>query len=363
MKVVWGGPIDNTGYGVANRRIVKTLAKFTDLDLIAKDLTTTGGRGAVIPPEERTLFEKLSSSCSISDATFVSLMVPEWFSTDIGVKSIGYTMFETDGLPKFRVAACNKADKIWVPTSFNKVTFANSGVTRPMSVVPLVVTEPLAVAPQRPEGATGFMFLYIGDTNIRKGWDILVRAYTRAFTENDDVTLVLKFFNGDASVTPTTIVDFIRAEREAVKNSPKIVVMLKTVSDNEIWSLIHSCDCFVLSSRGEGWGLPLSDAMAAGKPTIGPRWSGNLEFMNDENSYLIDIDNLVEVPWKGLLTRGYGEGQKICAPSVASLMKIMRDVVSNQEEARAKGERAKEILSKFGEEAVARIVVKELGNG
>lgn len=363
MKVVWGGPIDNTGYGVANRRIVKALAKYTDLDLIVKDLTTTAGKGSIVPPEERELFERLSSSCSISDATFVSLMVPEWFSTDIGVKNIGYTMFETDGLPKFRTVACNNADRIWVPTHFNQDTFRATGVTKEISVVPLVVVEPLDVEPKRPEGATGFMFLYIGDTNIRKGWDILVRAYTRAFTESDDVTLVLKFFNGDASIAPATIVEFIRSEREAAKHFPKIVIMMKTVSDNDIWALIHACDCFVLPSRGEGWGLPLSDAMAAGKPTIGSRWSGNLEFMNDDNSYLIDIDNLVEVPWPNLRNRGYGEGQKICAPSVDSLVRIMRTVVNNSSEARAKGEEAKKILTRFGEEAVSKIVLKELQNG
>lgn len=61
-------------------------------------------------------------------------------------------------------------------------------------------------------------------------------------------------------------------------------------------ALYNSCDAFVLPSRGEGWGRPYMEAMACGLPTIGTRWSGQLEFMHDENSYLIDIDGLEDVP-------------------------------------------------------------------
>ena len=52
--------------------------------------------------------------------------------------------------------------------------------------------------------------------------------------------------------------------------------------------LYAAADAYVLPTRGEGWGRPYMEAMAMGLPTIGSRWSGNLEFMHDGNAWLVD---------------------------------------------------------------------------
>jgi glycosyltransferase involved in cell wall biosynthesis len=48
------------------------------------------------------------------------------------------------------------------------------------------------------------------------------------------------------------------------------------------------CDCYVSLHRSEGFGLTMAEAMAIGKPVIATGYSGNVDFMNPENSLLVD---------------------------------------------------------------------------
>lgn len=52
-------------------------------------------------------------------------------------------------------------------------------------------------------------------------------------------------------------------------------------------------DVLVQPSRGEGWGLPMVEAMACGTPVIGTRWSGPAEFLTEDNGYPLRTDGLV----------------------------------------------------------------------
>ena len=55
-------------------------------------------------------------------------------------------------------------------------------------------------------------------------------------------------------------------------------------------SLYAAADCYVLISRGEGFGLPYLESAACGLPVIGSRYSGQTDFLDDSNSYLVDVD-------------------------------------------------------------------------
>ena len=52
--------------------------------------------------------------------------------------------------------------------------------------------------------------------------------------------------------------------------------------------MIATCDCYVSLHRSEGLGLTMAEAMYFGKPVIATGYSGNLDFMTDDNSYLVD---------------------------------------------------------------------------
>lgn len=63
----------------------------------------------------------------------------DMFEANDGAYRIGYTMLETDAFPAEWVRQANRMDEVWVPSCFNQQTLAESGVRRPIHVVPLGV--------------------------------------------------------------------------------------------------------------------------------------------------------------------------------------------------------------------------------
>ena len=123
-----------------------------------------------------------------------------------------------------------------------------------------------------------------------------------------------------------------------------IFLMQKMLSRQEMLSLHNQGDCFVLPARSEGFGIPFLEAMAAGNPTIGTRYGGNIEFMNDENSYLLDysITPVSFMPWPI-----YSGKADWAEPNLEQLKIHMRDIYENQDEAKRKGALGKETASQY----------------
>jgi len=53
-------------------------------------------------------------------------------------------------------------------------------------------------------------------------------------------------------------------------------------------SIYNACDCHITTTGAEGFGMPLLESMACGLMSIAPNYSGQLDFMNENNSLLID---------------------------------------------------------------------------
>ena len=141
---------------------------------------------------------------------------------------------------------------------------------------------------------------------------------------------------------------------------PRIVLLPLDLPAAAMPSLYAAADAFVLPSRGEGWGRPLMEAMASGLPTIGTRWSGNLEFMTDENSFLVDYE-LVDVPDDGWHEWADYRGQRWAEASIADLRATMRRVVDEPDEARARAQRGRdEVHARYGPGTVGRLYADRL---
>jgi hypothetical protein len=103
--------------------------------------------------------------------------------------------------------------------------------------------------------------------------------------------------------------------------------------------LFTACHCLVHPYRGEGFGLPIAEAMACGLAVIVPRHGACLDFCDDSVAYLVDAKEVrlaearvgalptVEQPWWAEVDR-------------AGLASAMRRVVAKPEEARAVGRAA-----------------------
>lgn len=264
---------------------------------------------------------------------------------------IGGTMFETDRIPAPWVDACNRMDEIWVPTKFNLETFSKSGVERSkIQVIPFGIDhtyfDPLRVEPLPIEGKHGFTFLSTFQWTRRKGWDVLLKAYLRAFTSKDDVCLVIRSYYGKSESVGPRLAKYLEDLGYNPGEIPDIIVLDRALSTEEMPALYAAADAYVLPTRGEGWGIPYMEAMIMGLPTIGTRWSGNLEFMTDENSFLLDIDGLVNVDQEQIRDNPFYAGHKWAEPSEDHLVKLMRHVFEKREEARERGQKAREDVLK-----------------
>ncbi|HEY64311.1 MAG TPA: glycosyltransferase [Caldilineae bacterium] len=283
---------------------------------------------------------------------------------------IGRVMFETDGLPAEWVAKCNQMDEIWVPTDFNLQTFRDAGVTAKLFKVPGGIDtnrfrpgyDPLPIS-----GARGVVFLSIFEWIYRKGWDALLRAWAKAFGPEDDVCLVLRTYPvnapdaADARREIERRIDHFLEEELGLRREDvaSIIVLGEQIPEADMPRLFAAATAYVAPSRGEGWGRPQMQAMACGLPVIATRWSGNLEFMDDENSLLIDIEGLVEIDERAEIP--FYRGQRWAEPSVDHLAALLRWVVERPEEAAQIGRRAREDMERHWRwEKVTAIAIERL---
>ncbi len=133
-----------------------------------------------------------------------------------------------------------------------------------------------------------FAFLFVGGVSPRKGTDILLEAYARAFSTQDDVVLVIKDHSADLFYREDTIRNRIRELTEN-PNAPEILHIDRFLPDLELAALYRACDVAVFPYRAEGFCLPILEAMACGTPAIVPNFGACLDFCSEETSYLMPV--------------------------------------------------------------------------
>jgi len=134
---------------------------------------------------------------------------------------------------------------------------------------------------------------------------------------------------------------------------PEIQVITKEFTEFEMPQLFKAADAFVLPSRGEGWGMPVMEAMAMGIPAISTNCSGLVDFMNENNSLLIPVTEYRQV-------RGWKHGQ-LAVPSLIHTRAYMRYLFANPQEGQEIGKKARaHVVNNFSQEAVAEKVAQQL---
>ncbi|WP_210328282.1 glycosyltransferase [Mesorhizobium caraganae] len=142
-----------------------------------------------------------------------------------------------------------------------------------------IVADPTFRLPQ-----TGFKFLHVSSCFPRKGADLLLKAYGRAFSSRDNVVLIIKTF-------PNPHNEIDRWLREAVGDRtdfPRVEIIIEDFDNSRLKALYEACDVLVAPSRAEGFGLPMAEAMMSGLPVITTAWGGQLDFCKPEIAWLVD---------------------------------------------------------------------------
>jgi len=250
-----------------------------------------------------------------------------------GRYTIGLWWWEVDRFPERWLEAFEYVDEIWVAT--DHVADALS----PVSPVPVVkITLPVTLPdferlPRERLGMPeGFTYLFAFDhlsVFERKNPLALIEAFKQAFEPGEGAALMLKCMNHE--VRPEAHAKLL----EAAATHPDVHVLDRHVPRAEKDAMIAACDCYASLHRSEGFGLSMAEAMLLGKPVVATGYSGNLDFMTPENSFLVDYD-LVEV---GPGNDPYPADAHWAEPDVEHAARQLRAVFDDPEAARSRAAR------------------------
>ncbi len=356
MRLTIAGPFfDASGYAQANRILANGLLRATvDVRILPMD----GNRvPAGMSTEEEANWRSRMVSTPPADEPVVYSGLPEgYFQPGRGCPAVGLTMLESDRIPQAWVRICNRMDQVWVPSSFNASTFAESGVyAEKLRILPLGV-DPELFSPSVPayplDTGGKFVFASVSEWVPRKGQDILLRAYLNTFTAADPVLLVLKTYDGHLADPGggqvRRRVAALEKEVGPASGAPAVHLITEPLPASQLPGLYTLADCFVLPTRGEGWCLPALEAMACARPAILTAWSAPLDYLNPENSYPLPVEKLVPVLPCNHPTDGVYSGSRWAEPSLQALCQLLRHACDHRTETAAKGKRARaDVLSRF----------------
>ncbi len=185
-----------------------------------------------------------------------------------------------------------------------------------------------------------FKFLMVGLPHARKGHDILLKAYIEEFRHDEDVVLIIKTTMYSNEKKTHVHVDFNKLfedlNRKYNYKWPEIKIIDRKL--DYLAELYTYADAMVLPTRSEGFSLTPLEAIACKLPVITTRYGGHLDFLNEENSYLIDYE-IRKAP-KEVQYHTYKPDALMAEPDIEHLKKLMRQVKNNYKEAKEKAETA-----------------------
>jgi len=144
-------------------------------------------------------------------------------------------------------------------------------------------------------------------------------------------------------------------------NSPaRIRLITKHIRNEEIHKLHQRGDCYVSLCHAEGWGLGAYDAASIGKPIIMTGYGGQLDYLPEELSYLVNYE-LAPVHIEE--TKHHIQGQKWAEPKLTHASQLMKHVFDHKEEASRKGTLLQKYIHKtFPENVVMDEFVRVLNS-
>ena len=310
MKVLYLGHYrEGTGWAKAAQDLILALDS-VGVDVVCRNIAIS--RKADVP--ERLQYLETGNTKGV-DYCIQHILPIMYIGTSKFKKNIGYTVLETKDLQCHPwIANYQLMSDVWVPCQDNLLELNKCGINN-VSVVPHAFdidsyTSDIKDFDFSAHNIDGtYKFYTIADLTTRKNIEGTLRAYYSAFTNNENVCLVLKV--GSMGRDKQYVYKEIKQIADDVKNKlniysddslyAKVIIIADHLDDKEILSLHKTCDCFIGLSHGEAWSIPAFDAMCMGNHPICTKFAGPKEFIDPYNK---DTGTLIDVVFVPCNNRG-----------------------------------------------------------
>lgn len=277
-------PINSLGYGVASRGILGGLvAKGVKVNLFPLG-----------PHDKCPVVEKCIENTVSYDPTAPSLRIYHQHDLAMHVgrgEHVGFPIFETDSFTDHELHQLWACDRLFVCSEWAKDVVKDAFYTKykcvdaKIDVVPLGVDSNLFLPQESSRPET--IFFNCGKWEVRKGHDLIIKAFEDAFSPHDNVELWMMtenpfYKNGEN--------DWWRRLYQKSPMRHRIRFIPRVRTSTQVAQIMQQSDCGVFPARAEGWNLELLEMMACGKHVIATDYSGHTEFCNDLNCVLLKVD-------------------------------------------------------------------------
>lgn len=326
MNINFYSPIGFTGYGVAGLNLYKAIYEAHNVALFPI--------GQMHPESQDDSAACLKGFEKQENYDLDAPCVKIWHQFDMATrvgrgKFFAFPFFELTDLTKKEIHHLNNADEVIVTCEWAKKILEQNGISKKINIVPLGVNTKIFDYTIKSSLKTDdkYIFMSIGKWEVRKGHDILVNIFNETFTESDNVELWINGSSSEYTFTPQEIEKWHNLYNNCkLKNKIKIFPRLNTQS--EVAQLMSYADCGIFASRAEGWNLELLEMMAMNKPVITTNYSAHTEFCNQDNSFLVDIDEL-ELANDNKYFNGFGKWAKFGEKQLDQFKYYMKKVYTN----------------------------------
>ena len=319
----YGHVFDASGYGQAARAYVHALHA-AGISLSVVDLMNHGRQ------VQDDLVNSLLGRRHDADFHLFHGIPPQWARLAFRVRNaIGMTVWETDTMPAQWRNVLSQVIDVWLPSRFNVETFQPALSTPVFRLPHPVVPRPVNGAAVDPASLTGaspsdFVFYSLFEWQDRKGPAEMIRAYFRAFPAENGTLLVLKTNPGAAAIGASTVNQL----RQETGSTARVSLMPHGWSEAQVDALHARGDCYVSLHRGEGWGYPLFEAVARGKPVIATGFSGPLDYLSASAARLVRFD-LASVRQRYVY---YAPQMNWAEPDVDDAARLMQEAYAERDE-------------------------------
>jgi glycosyltransferase involved in cell wall biosynthesis len=328
-----------TGIGQSVRSLARS-AEAAGLPVKRIEASALGSGARVSAPYALNLFHVNADGAG----SIVELCGP---AVHRGRANVGYWYWDTEVFPAIWSDRFAYFDEIWVASEFCRAAIAAIADIPVAVVPPPVILDDLPARETAPSAGVPFRFLTICDAESvteRKNPLGAVRAFARAFPEDSSVALTVKIAN--AGTAPALVESLAN-----VAGSAHVEIDTSALARGDIERLLSGCDAYVSLHRAEGFGLPIAEAMALGKPVVATGYSGPLDFLDETTGYPVRWTPAVLDRARG----PYPAGTRWAEPDEAHAVETLRGVVEDRSDSARRGQAAKRRMeSLYGLEASGR---------